>query len=114
LDESSQTYDAAEVRSHSDGKEWNLLDGEGVVVGADSVAKVSRLPWTSYLLILLVGVTATAWLVHRLDHRFLWQDEAMTAVLGERLMKFGRPMGYDGKNLITMDIMGEHEEQAFP
>ncbi len=91
-----------------------MLDGEGVVVGVDSVAKVSRLPWTSYLLILLVGVTATAWLVHRLDHRFLWQDEAMTAVLGERLMKFGRPMGYDGKNLITMDIMGEHEEQAFP
>lgn len=39
-----------------------------------------------------------------LGDRYLWQDEAATAVLGERLMKHGRPLGYDGRNLITMDI----------
>jgi hypothetical protein len=38
-----------------------------------------------------------------LGRPYLWQDEAATAVLGERLLRFGKPLGYDGRNLITMD-----------
>ena len=38
-----------------------------------------------------------------LSDRALWQDEAACAVLGERLFEHGRPLGYDGVNLITMD-----------
>jgi hypothetical protein len=33
----------------------------------------------------------------------LWQDEAATAVLGRRLFEHGRPLAWDGRNLITMD-----------
>lgn len=33
----------------------------------------------------------------------MWQDEAATAVLAQRMMRFGRPLAYDGVNLITID-----------
>jgi hypothetical protein len=39
-----------------------------------------------------------------LTEKYLWQDEAVTAVLAVRMMKFGRPMAYDGKNLLTTDM----------
>jgi hypothetical protein len=41
----------------------------------------------------------------------LWQDEAATAVLATRMLKFGRPMAYDGVNLITAD-MQDHDDDA--
>jgi hypothetical protein len=51
------------------------------------------------LLFLVAGV----FLFANLGAKYLWQDEAATAVLGSRLMKFGQPLAYDGVNLITMD-----------
>jgi hypothetical protein len=57
---------------------------------------------------------ALGWLSIRLDARYLWQDEAATAVLGQRMIELGQPLGYDGKNLITMDLMGDHEEEVYP
>ena len=39
-----------------------------------------------------------------LTEKYLWQDEAVTAVLAVRMLKFGRPMAYDGKNLLTTDM----------
>jgi hypothetical protein len=45
-----------------------------------------------------------------LDSRYLWQDEAATAILGERMLTYGRPLGYDGRNLITMDIYRPQDE----
>lgn len=77
-------------------------------------APARPLPRSSYVLILLAGVVSALWLLHRVDQRFLWQDEAMTAVLGERMMRFGQPLAYDGRNLITMDVVGDHEEKVFP
>ncbi len=38
-----------------------------------------------------------------LADKYLWQDEAQTAVLGERMLRFGRPLAYDGLNLIGVD-----------
>jgi len=69
---------------------------------------------STVVIVLVVGIVAFAWLTIRLDARYLWQDEAMTAVLGERLMKFGRPLAYDGHNLITVDLQNNQEESAFP
>jgi hypothetical protein len=40
----------------------------------------------------------------------LWQDEAATAVLAVRMLKFGRPLAYDGVNLVTIDINDKEEE----
>ncbi len=51
------------------------------------------------------GLAAALVVFWNLDARYLWQDEAATAVLGERLMEFGRPLAYDGRNLITMDYL---------
>jgi hypothetical protein len=48
------------------------------------------------------GVAALL-LFTQLGHVALWQDEAATAVLGRRLFEHGRPLAWDGRNLITMD-----------
>ncbi|HEX3819943.1 MAG TPA: hypothetical protein VHW45_06410 [Candidatus Sulfotelmatobacter sp.] len=42
-------------------------------------------------------------LFSRLGTPYLWQDEAATAVLAQRMLRFGRPLSYDGVNLITID-----------
>jgi hypothetical protein len=53
-------------------------------------------------------LVVAGFLFGNLGTKYLWQDEAATAVLGDRLMKFGEPLAYDGVNLITMDhIVGE-------
>lgn len=39
-----------------------------------------------------------------LDNQYLWQDEAETAVLAKRVLEFGYPRAYDGKNLINPTI----------
>ena len=43
---------------------------------------------------------------------YLWQDEAATSVLGRRLMQHGRPLAYDGVNLVTMDHFLPEPEAA--
>jgi len=45
-----------------------------------------------------------------LTEKYLWQDEAATAVLAVRMLKFGHPMAYDGKNLLTIDMQDEDED----
>jgi len=52
--------------------------------------------------IILVALAAVL-LFWGLADKYLWQDEAATAVLATRLLKFGRPLAYDGVNLITID-----------
>jgi hypothetical protein len=53
-------------------------------------------PATAFLLAALM-------LLWGLDRPYLWQDEAATAVLAGRMLRFGRPLAYDGVNLITTD-----------
>ncbi len=45
-----------------------------------------------------------------LTEKYLWQDEAATAVLTVRMLKYGRPMAYDGKNLLTIDMQDEDND----
>jgi len=53
-------------------------------------------------------VLASLLLLWGLADKYLWQDEAQTAVLGDRILRFVRPLAYDGLNLITVDsIVGE-------
>jgi hypothetical protein len=51
----------------------------------------------------IIVFLAAFFLLWGLDRPYLWQDEAATAVLAERMLQFGRPLAYDGKNLITID-----------
>jgi hypothetical protein len=59
---------------------------------------VSRLLTWSILL-----CSASVLLFWHLGSPYLWQDEAATAVLAQRMLRFGRPLAYDGVNLITID-----------
>ena len=47
-----------------------------------------------------------------LTEKYLWQDEAATAVLAVRMLKYGRPMAYDGKNLLTIDMQDEDDDAS--
>jgi hypothetical protein len=59
----------------------------------------------------IVSVAATL-LFWNLTEKYLWQDEAATAVLAVRMLRFGRPLAYDGVNLITIDMKDEEGEDA--
>jgi len=63
-----------------------------------------------------IAVISAILLFWGLTDRYLWQDEAATAVLATRLLKFGRPLAYDGVNLVTIDLYDSDqdamEEQA--
>jgi hypothetical protein len=59
-----------------------------------------RLDWP---IAVLLTAAAAVLLFANLGAVYLWQDEAATAVLGRRLFAHGRPLAYDGVNLITMD-----------
>jgi len=60
-------------------------------------------------LLLVLAAVAGALLFSNLDRVYLWQDEAATALLGERLLAHGKPLAWDGKNLITMDSMADED-----
>jgi hypothetical protein len=59
-----------------------------------------------------VGIACLAiiLLFYGLTDRYLWQDEAETAVLATRLLKFGRPLAYDGVNMATTDSFDPDED----
>jgi hypothetical protein len=66
---------------------------------------------TRYELIAL-GVLLTVGAVllfARLGDKYLWQDEASTAVLGSRLLKTGKPISYNGVNIMTLDHFGAED-----
>src|SRR5204862_2976611 len=50
-----------------------------------------------------IALAAAALLLWNLTDTYLWQDEANTAVLAVRLLKYGKPLAYDGRNLLTDD-----------
>jgi hypothetical protein len=55
-------------------------------------------------------VLAALLLFWGLTNRYLWQDEAATAVLAARMLKFGRPLAYDGVNLVTIDHFAAEDD----
>jgi len=56
--------------------------------------------WIGLAIILIVAAVLLFW---RLGAVYLWQDEANTAVLAVRMLKTGKPLAYDGVNLLTND-----------
>ena len=51
----------------------------------------------------IIAVLAALLMFWGLTEKYLWQDEAATAVLSARMLKSGRPLAYDGVNLVTID-----------
>ena len=62
---------------------------------------ISKKEWFALAPVLAV---AAVFLFLNLGTKYLWQDEAFTAVLGARMMKYGKPLAYDGVNLLTGDM----------
>jgi hypothetical protein len=58
----------------------------------------------------VIAILAVVLLFWGLTDKDLWQDEAATAVLATRMLKFGRPMAYDGVNLLTIDMQAGDAE----
>jgi len=63
---------------------------------------------------LVVFIIFASILCCNLGARYLWQDEADTAVLAQRMMSYGRPLAYDGRNLITLDLYFPEKAQELP
>jgi hypothetical protein len=59
----------------------------------------------------IVGMAAIL-LFWELTEKDLWQDEAATAVLATRMLRFGRPLAYDGVNLLTIDMQDEDDDAS--
>jgi hypothetical protein len=60
----------------------------------------------------VTGGIAAILLFWGLGHPYLWQDEAATAVLAERMLRFGRPLAYDGKNLVGIDLLAAEDPES--
>ena len=71
-------------------------------------------PLRPFLPALAVFIIGASILCCNLGARYLWQDEADTAVLALRMMSHGRPLAYDGRNLITMDLYFPEETRKLP
>jgi hypothetical protein len=59
----------------------------------------------------IVGMAAIL-LFWGLTEKDLWQDEAATAVLATRMLRFGRPLAYDGVNLLTIDMQDDDDDAS--
>ena len=63
-------------------------------------------------LLLALAAAAGALLFHGLDRVYLWQDEAATALMGERLLAHGKPLAWDGSPVLNAFIPGLGNSRA--
>src|SRR5947207_2152399 len=59
-----------------------------------------------------IACAAAVLLFWNLTDTYLWQDEANTAVLAVRLLEYGRPLAYDGRNLLSDDNFAAQDRQT--
>lgn len=71
-----------------------------------------KLKWSSMLAPASLVLVAAIILLWGLGTTYLWQDEAATAVLAQRMIRFGRPLAYDGENLVTIDYFAAEDEKS--
>ena len=64
-----------------------------------------------YLPPFLIALVASVLLLWHLDRKYLWEDEANTAVLATRMLKTGKPLSYDGVNFIGLDNSVMEQEE---
>jgi hypothetical protein len=60
----------------------------------------------------ILAALAALLLFWGLADKYLWQDEAATAVLAVRMLKYGRPLSYDGVNLVTIDYFATEDTET--
>jgi len=55
------------------------------------------------LFLFIILITSSVLFFANLDNRYLWQDEAETALIGKTILEDGIPRGYDGKNFFSQE-----------
>ncbi len=78
---------------------------------ADPAATPGRRFGWEFPALAALGALALLLLFWGLGEKYLWQDEAATAVLGDRMLKSGRPLAWDGKNFISNDLFSEKDSR---
>ena len=61
-------------------------------------------------LLALVAVLGTFLIFGGLDRRYLWDDEAETALLAQRVLRFGVPVAWDGASLISQECGADYDD----
>jgi len=74
----------------------------------------STLAGRSYPALLVVALASGLLLFWNVQARYLWQDEAACAVMAERMLEHGKPLGYADGNLITMDVFRREDGAELP
>src|SRR5262245_3814105 len=79
-----------------------------------SMQSVSRPPSTARdrLVPVMLALAAAVLLFWNLTDTYLWQDEANTAVMAVRLLRYGKPLAYDGVNLISDDNFAAQDKST--
>lgn len=65
-----------------------------------------------WLALAAIACLAAVLLFWNLTDTYLWQDEANTAVMAVRLLKYGKPLAYDGRNLISNDNFAAEDKHT--
>ena len=78
----------------------------GLPQGSTAPARKPALEWIALTVIVVCAAVLLFW---RLGAVYLWQDEANTAVLAVRMLKYGKPLAYDGVNLLSSDNFGAED-----
>src|SRR5438093_9912780 len=103
------------VRRHPGPRDDACLGPRGVHRHAD-VARVGRglraqsLMTRPTALLALVAVLGTFLIFGGLDRRYLWDDEAETALLAQRVLRFGVPVAWDGASLISHECGADYDD----
>lgn len=58
---------------------------------------------SEYLFLIVLLIISALLLLANLDNRYLWQDEAETALVSKTILSHGIPLGHDGKNFFSQD-----------
>ncbi|MBI4172200.1 MAG: glycosyltransferase family 39 protein [Actinobacteria bacterium] len=59
--------------------------------------------------LLLVTAVGALLIFANLDNRYLWDDEAETALLAQRVLRFGVPIAWDGRDLISQECGADYD-----
>jgi len=79
---------------------WFCTGGKEISVQKRSLSITALASWVEARFVWLLLIAGTVLLLTNLGNIYLWQDEAETALLSQRLGTYGLPLAFDGRNLI--------------
>ena len=83
---------------------------EGETAGAETLAAPARAQLIARFVLVCILAFAAVLIFANLGTRFLWDDEAETALLARNVLRSGLPLGWDGRDLISQECGIELDE----